>query len=201
MEIAVDSWKKSFCGNKPHQTKRLSIATARAGNVIGGGDWSKDRIVPDIIRGFMKNEKITIRNPHSKRPWQHVLDPLNGYLMLAENLYKYSKSSKPEVSSAFNFGPSINANIKVENLVKKVQNHIPLEFDYTNSIKEVHESKLLYLNSEKARNLLGWEPKINFNKGLEMTINWYKFYLSKNNAIESCLKDINYFNEINHKEE
>ena len=196
MEIAIQSWRKSFCGNMPHQNKYISIASARAGNVIGGGDWAENRIIPDIIRGFINNKKIDIRNPDSNRPWQHVLDPLNGYLLLAENLYSLKNNTEINFESAFNFGPSIQSNVKVKVLVDLIKNQIPVKFNFLNTNQEKHESKLLFLSSEKARRSLGWEPKLKFNKALEMTLSWYESYIKDKNAMDCCINDLNIFDEI-----
>ena len=196
MEIAIQSWRKSFCGNMPYQNKYISIASARAGNVIGGGDWAKNRIIPDIIRGFANNEKIDIRNPNSTRPWQHVLDPLNGYILLAENLYSLKNNSEINFETAFNFGPSMQSNVKVKILIDLIKNQIPITFNILNTNQKKYESKLLFLSSEKARRYLGWEPKLKFSKALEMTISWYKSYLKDKNAIDCCINDLNIFDEI-----
>ena len=196
MEIAIQSWRKSFCGNMPHQNKYISIASARAGNVIGGGDWAKNRIIPDIIRGFINNEKIDIRNPNSTRPWQHVLDPLNGYLLLAEKLYSLKNDSEINFESAFNFGPSIQSNIKVKVLIDLIKTQIPISVNFLNTNQKKHESKLLFLSSEKARISLGWEPNLKFNEVLEMTLSWYKSYLKNKNALDCCINDLNIFDEI-----
>ena len=196
MEIAIQSWRKSFCGNMPHQNKYISIASARAGNVIGGGDWAENRIIPDIIRGFINNKKIDIRNPDSNRPWQHVLDPLNGYILLAENLYSLKNNTEINFESAFNFGPSIQSNVKVKVLVDLIKNQIPVKFNFLNTNQEKHESKLLFLSSEKARRSLGWEPKLKFNKALEMTLSWYESYIKDKNAMDCCINDLNIFDEI-----
>ena len=103
-EIAIASWRSSFCGTSSHQTPNLRIGSARAGNVIGGGDWADDRIVPDVVRSLAKGETIKVRNPTATRPWQHVLEPLAGYLRLAEVL---ANDTDPPCE-AFNFGPTLN---------------------------------------------------------------------------------------------
>ena len=196
MEIAIQSWRKSFCGNMPHQNKYISIASARAGNVIGGGDWAKNRIIPDIIRGYINNEKIDIRSPNSTRPWQHVLDPLNGYILLAENLYSLKNNSEINFESAFNFGPSMQSIVKVKVLIDLIKNQIPISYNILNTHQKKHESELLFLSSEKARRSLGWDPKLKFNKALEMTLNWYKSYIKDKNAINCCINDLNIFDQI-----
>ena len=116
-EIAVESFRSSFCLVKEKESSRLAIATARSGNVIGGGDWSKDRIVPDAIRSLNKGLAISIRNPNSTRPWQHVLEPLSGYMILAKKLfgsnYNLDKYDADYYASSFNFGPNLESNNKV----------------------------------------------------------------------------------------
>ena len=115
-EIAIDSWRKSFCGEFEHQTSKLRIATARSGNVIGGGDWSEDRIIPDAIKSLKEKKTILVRNPNSIRPWQHVLDPLFGYLRLAEQLSN-KNSTNLGICESFNFGPEDQNQLKVSELI------------------------------------------------------------------------------------
>ena len=110
-ELAIDSWRASFCGNGGHQTPYLSIATARAGNVIGGGDWADNRIIPDTMKSLAEGKRILIRQPKALRPWQHVLEPLGGYLLLAEKL----TTGKHSYASAYNFGPQLSSNRSVRN--------------------------------------------------------------------------------------
>ena len=121
MELMVASWRASFCGTAAHQTPKLALATARAGNVIGGGDWAADRIVPDAMRALAAGEPIAVRNPVATRPWQHVLEPLAGYLQLAQRLHE-----RPEHHShAYNFGPTAQANRPVQELVEQLLVHWP----------------------------------------------------------------------------
>ena len=177
MEIAISSWRESFCGLKPNQNSKLAIASARAGNVIGGGDWSQDRLVPDIIKSLKNKSIIKIRNPNSRRPWQHVLEPLAGYLLLSEKLFKFqTNSNKLEniFASSFNFGPSVKSNKTVEELVKKVLNSWPGEWVSETNTSEFHEAKLLNLISEKSKFYLDWESIWDFEETIFRTINWYK---------------------------
>ena len=131
VEIAIDSWRKSFCGEQPHQTRNLQVATARAGNVIGGGDWCVNRIIPDAIEALYENKIINLRNPNATRPWQHVLDPLKGYIQLAEKLWEIATTKQEELlnntqatestaAHAFNFGPENDANRTVAELINEV---------------------------------------------------------------------------------
>ena len=128
------------------------IASARTGNVIGGGDWSEDRIVPDFIRAIKSFKPLIVRNPSYTRPWQHVLDPLCGYLMLAKFLYEKRKN----ISNTYNFGPNIECNKKVSELVNEIKNLWHGEIIFNSDIDEYKESKLLYLNSHKANKELNW---------------------------------------------
>ena len=119
VELAINSWRSSFCGLKSHQIRNLGISTVRAGNVVGGGDWAEDRIVPDAIRSLIEKKSLNIRNPKSIRPWQHVLEPLNGYVLLAKEMYEslpIADNDNQEIYGAFNFGPTINSNKSVEEL-------------------------------------------------------------------------------------
>ncbi len=191
LEILISSWRKSFCGFKSYQKDNLMIASARAGNVIGGGDWSEDRIVPDFIRALKSLKPLLVRNPSYTRPWQHVLDPLNGYLTLARFLYE----KKENISNAYNFGPYINCNKKVSELVNEIKNIWPGEIIFNRNIDEFKESKLLYLNSHKANKELNWYPVWDFKMAVEKTVNWYKKQDQGISALELCLDDINNFSK------
>ena len=140
-EIAISSWRSSFCGDLHHQTSFLRIATARAGNVIGGGDWALDRIVPDAIRALKEGNPILVRNPRATRPWQHVLEPLSGYLRLAEVLL--SEYNPP--CEAFNFGPQIQSNRSVKQLVERILNGWAGTWEDQSKSTDFHEAYLLHL--------------------------------------------------------
>lgn len=189
-EIAVNSWRMSFC-NTPQSNLRIS--TARAGNVIGGGDWSHDRIIPDIVKALNKNKVIGIRNPYSTRPWQHVLEPINGYLKLAQKIY-LSKPSEQDL--VFNFGPEKSNNKTVKELVEFVCKIWPGYWEILQTSNNFHETKNLHLISEKANNLLNWYPKWKFEKTILKTINWYINFYDGSDAYELCNLDIrSYFND------
>ena len=199
-EIAIESWRSSFCLAKKKQSSRLAIATARSGNVIGGGDWSKDRIVPDAIRSLNKGLAISVRNPTSTRPWQHVLEPLSGYLILAEKLFQSKSNLKKYVddsfASSFNFGPNLESNKKVAELVDRILFYWPGEWNHQNEITTMHETNKLYLNTDKSFHLLNWSPKWNFETTVKRTLNWYKeFYRNDISPYDLCLKDIEYYDE------
>jgi CDP-glucose 4,6-dehydratase len=172
-EIATASYRRSFFHPDKYTSHQKSVASARAGNVIGGGDWAKDRIIPDLIRAFSQDKVLWMRNPDSVRPWEHVLEPLSGYLLLGaklnENPVKYAE--------AYNFGPFAEDNLTVNELVKKA---IDIwgsgTYQFVPDESAPHEAKLLKLDISKAVNELGWKPRWNSAKALEMTLEWYKNY-------------------------
>ena len=169
-EIAISAWRRSFFQNHP-----VRVASARAGNVIAGGDWAADRIVPDCIRALQQNQAIPVRNPKSTRPWQHVLEPLSGYLSLAARLAN-ARLAKPDqelLASAFNFGPSHEANRTVGELVTEVLKHWPGRWEDKSDPAAVHEARLLQLANDKAHALLGWSPVWDFRTTVEQTAKWY----------------------------
>lgn len=160
-ETCVDSFRKSFGGP-------LRIATARAGNVIGGGDWAKDRIVPDLVRARRDGSSLEVRNPDATRPWQHVLDPLAGYLTLAQAL-----SDGAPVEGAFNFGPDADAERPVRDLIEAATALWPGAWHEATD-RGPHEAGRLTLSSAKARACLGWAPRWDFAETVARTIHWYK---------------------------
>ena len=167
-EIAVASWRSSFF--LTDLDAPIRIATARAGNVIGGGDWAEDRIVPDAIRALEKGHPIEVRNPGSTRPWQHVLEPLGGYLSLAAQLAK----GNPRAMDAFNFGPWDESNRTVAELVEEILRSWPGEWRDASQADHVHEASLLHLATDKARTVLDWRPSWGFRRTLSETVNWYR---------------------------
>lgn len=191
-EIAISSWRSSFCGYGCHQTPHLRIATARAGNVIGGGDWASDRIVPDAIRALTLSRKINVRNPEATRPWQHVLEPLSGYLMLAEKL---SSDSDPPCEP-FNFGPTLASNRSVRELVATILRYWPGEWVDQSVASAPHEANLLHLQIDKANHLLRWKPLWDYETTIERTISWYRSHHSGVPAIECCLADLNAYTSL-----
>ncbi len=193
MEIAVESYRSSFCGTDAHQTNKLFFATARAGNVIGGGDWSEDRIVPDIVKAIQNKEPIRLRNPASTRPWQHVLDPLFGYMLLARNLHEFKTNSKENnnpFATAFNFGPDYLSNKSVEDLVKKIIAIWEGKYIITQNSSQLYESSKLNLISEKAFKYLNWRSKWDFHVSILKTINWYKDVSKGESPLDCCVRDI-----------
>ena len=191
-ELIIQTYFNSFLIKK----KNIKIAVARAGNVVGGGDWSKDRLIPDCMKSWSKNKKVLIRNPNSTRPWQHVLDALYGYITLS----LYLKSNKKLNGNVFNFGPSLNNNfrvIDVLNLAKKSWNKV--FWKIINAKKNVYESNLLKLNSSKAKSILKWKCNLNFKETIYLVIDWYKnYYLHKKDMYAFSLKQINsYYKKLN----
>lgn len=166
-EIAVAAWRHSFFRNHP-----VRVATARAGNVIGGGDWSEDRLVPDCARAWIAGRPLRIRNPHATRPWQHVLEPLSGYLWLAASLARLTSPGSP-LESAFNFGPHSESNRSVRDLVEEARTFVPGEWIDASDPKAPHEATLLHLSIDKASALLGWHPVWSFNDAVRETLRWY----------------------------
>jgi len=174
-ELVTDSYRKSFY----RSGEKIGIATARAGNVIGGGDFASDRLIPDCIRGIMKGEKIIVRNPDSTRPWQHVLEPLAGYLMLAESLYKSPK----EYSEGWNFGPKekdAKSVIKIIDAFCRFWGN-DAEYEIKRNPKAPHEAGYLKLDSSNAQKKLLWKPRWNSEMAVKKTVEWYKGYLEKEN--------------------
>ncbi len=195
-EIAISSWRDSFCGKLSHQTPNISISTARSGNVIGGGDWAEDRLIPDAIKSLREKKPIIVRNPNSTRPWQHVLEPLLGYMMLAE--LNYEKSDQISFCDAYNFGPSFESNKKVEDVVKEILNIWEGEWIRDKNNSSLHEANLLHLNIDKAYRELNWMPKWNFSLTINQTINWYKnTHLDLITPEEACKNDIEEFMNTN----
>jgi CDP-glucose 4,6-dehydratase len=173
-ELAIASWRNSFFSDSQCPVK---IASVRAGNVIGGGDWAKDRIVPDAIRSLQKKEIIPVRNPQATRPWQHVLEPLSGYLLLAEEIYQALTEDNldrlTQLCTAFNFGPLLSSNRTVENLVVEILDHWPGDWQDQSDPNAPHEAGLLNLVTDKAYHHLGWQPRWNFTTTIERTVLWY----------------------------
>ena len=185
-EIAIASWRASFCGTLPHQTPHLRVASARAGNVIGGGDWALDRIVPDAMRALGRGETIGVRNPGATRPWQHVLEPLGGYLRLAEAV-----RTSAELATAFNFGPQLEANRTVRELVEEALRHWPGGWQDQSDPNAPHEASLLNLVIDRAHHQLGWAPRWDFTTTVERTVNWYRrMQEGQASALECCCSDL-----------
>ncbi len=171
-ELVISSYRNSFFNSK---NNKVFIASARAGNVIGGGDWSKDRLIPDIIKSVFGKKNLEIRNPNSIRPWQHVLDPLFGYITLAEKLWKKGT----EFAEAFNFGPDNDEVVPVKEVLKHLQNSLNKKIAIKKSTaKNPHEAGLLLLDSSKAKRKLNWQGKLKIAEAVKFTADWYNAFYS-----------------------
>ncbi len=180
-ELVTDSYRRSFLAEQG-----VSVATARAGNVIGGGDWSEDRLIPDVMRSVFENKSLVIRNPQSLRPWQHVLDPLFGYLLLAESL----ATAGAQFAQAWNFAPSEKTKT-VEELLTILQSSLNRPVDWRKEGEaQPHEAKLLQLDATKARELLKWSSKLTFSESIGLTADWYKAYYDDKSVRDITLEQI-----------
>lgn len=190
-ELIIQSYFNSFLT----KNKNLRISVARAGNVIGGGDWSENRLIPDCIRSIEKKKKLLIRFPKSTRPWQHVFEAIYGYMLLAIN----QKKNQTINGDVFNFGPNNKSSIEVIELVKKIKNKWDsLNWKVLEVKKKEYESKLLKLNSTKVFKKIKWKCYLNVNQTIDMVINWYKYYLDKKkvNMYQYSINQIKEFEKI-----
>lgn len=193
-ELVIDAYRQSFFSDNVSVNMKHAVASARAGNVIGGGDWSIDRLIPDAIKAFNNNEQLVIRSPHSIRPWQHVLEPLSGYLMLAQALYKHGES----FASAWNFGPSDDDAISVQSLLQMYIKKLGRKKDWIyEDVKQVHEEKFLKLDCSKAHHDLGWRPKWSLDIAIDKIIEWQDAFNSEKNMHELTLSQINGYTKYN----
>lgn len=183
-EIAIASWRRSFF---PLQDggfgNTVAVASARAGNVVGGGDWALDRIVPDCMRALAKGEPVAVRNPQATRPWQHVLEPLSGYLLLAAEMHSVLDEKPGEqraarlqrLCGAFNFGPGLDSNRSVRELVEEVLRNWPGgKWEDRTRHGMLHEASLLNLATDKAHHVLGWRARWGFAETVRRTVEWYR---------------------------
>jgi len=172
-ELVVSAYRRSFFSAPGNQVR---LASARAGNVVGGGDWAADRIVPDSMRALQRGEPIIVRNKDATRPWQHVLEPLSGYLWLGACLARpeLAPGGREAPVTSFNFGPAISANRSVGRLVDEILRHWPGQWEDRSEAKPVHEANLLNLATDKAYHLLGWRPVWEFATSIEQTVRWYR---------------------------
>ena len=188
-EMLSYAYEQSFLGKC-----KLSLSTVRAGNVIGGGDWSDNRLIPDIVKSSQHNKILQIRYPRAIRPWQHVFDPLRGYIMLAEKMYKHPNIFK----GAWNFGPNIKMKYTVQELINLIKkDYLPdLKVKLTKE-KQYHESNYLSLSCKKAKKNLGWKPIIKFSDAVDLTMNWYEnFYLNRKQIFQVSSNQIDSFERI-----
>ena len=185
-EIAISSWRRSFFNPQDYDKHGKSIASVRAGNVIGGGDWAQDRIIPDCIRALEAGKPIEIRSPQSIRPWQHVLEPLSGYMLLAQKMWE-----EPTLyCEGWNFGPHTESIATVWKVAEEViKDYGCGDLKDVSDPNALHEAKLLMLDINKAKFKLGWEPRMNIGQCVELTVDWYKRY-QKDNVYRLCVEQI-----------
>jgi CDP-glucose 4,6-dehydratase len=192
-ELVTDAYRKSFFQIENYESHSVAIATARAGNVIGGGDWAVDRLIPDCLRTLSEGEKIKIRSPFAIRPWQHVLDPLSGYLLLAEKLV----ADGTRYSEGWNFGPDDDGGKTVEWVVKhlcaKWGNGAAYEIENGHHL---HEAHYLKLDCSKAKFKLGWHPKWNVESAIDKVMEWTQAYQSNADLRAICMKQINEYQNL-----
>ena len=188
-ELAVAAYRNSFFAES-----ETLIATARAGNVIGGGDWSEDRLLPDVFRSLIFGEKLEIRNPYSVRPWQHALEPLSGYMKLAEKLYNGEKS----FAESWNFGPAEEDSKPVGWILEEIKRiwNEPVNWQIAEGIQP-HEARLLKLDSAKAKNQLKWSPKLSLDEAVKITVQWYRGFKDKKNLTELTGNQIDFYQNKN----
>jgi CDP-glucose 4,6-dehydratase len=187
-ELVISSYRNAFFNNEQYDKHGVALASVRAGNVIGGGDWGRDRLIPDIMRAFSEKKSVIIRNPAAVRPWQFVLDLLSGYLILAERLYEQG----PEFTGAWNFGPSDSDERNVRSIVERVSeiwgDDALWELD-PESTEQPHEAFTLKLDSSKSRSKLGWVPSCTIDEVLEYVVDWYKNYYSNRTEMRTFTEE------------
>jgi CDP-glucose 4,6-dehydratase len=196
-EIAISSWRLSFFSPAKiakGEIAAVGLASVRAGNVIGGGDWALDRIIPDCMRALAKGQAIGVRNPRATRPWQHVLEPLSGYLSLGAKLHRTlleptraGANRLGQLCSAFNYGPALESNLSVGAVVAEVLKHWPGTIQDLSDPKAVHEASLLNLATDKAYHTLAWQPRWHFAETIARTVSWYR--LAAANPSAEALRD------------
>ena len=189
-EIAIQSWRRSFFNPDDYGKKHhVSLASVRAGNVIGGGDWAKDRIIPDCIRALEAGKPIEIRSPKAVRPWEHVLEPLSGYMLLAQKMW----DNPTGYCEGWNFGPEADSVSTVwEVATKLVQSFGKGELKDVSDPNALHEANLLMLNITKAKTRLGWKPRLDALQTIDLVADWYKKY-KKESVYKICINEIDSF--------
>lgn len=188
-EIAISSWRRSFFNPAQYDKHGKSIASVRAGNVIGGGDWALDRIIPDCIKALESGTPIDIRSPKAVRPWEHVLEPLSGYMLLAQRMW----NAPTEYCEGWNFGPETDSVATVwEVATEIIKNYGRGELCDSSNFETLHEASLLMLDINKAKSRLGWKPRLDMNECIELVVDWYKHYMNED-VYRLCIKEINKF--------
>ena len=191
-EIAISSWRRSFMNPAAYEKHGKAIASVRAGNVIGGGDWAKDRIIPDCIRAIETGKPIAIRNRKAVRPWQHVLEPLSGYMLLAQKMWE----EPTKYCEGWNFGPKMDAVVPVWDVATMLtETYGKGELLDQTDPNAVHEANLLMLDINKAQTRLGWQPKLSTKEAIELTADWYKRYQNED-VYALCVEEINKFTRL-----
>jgi CDP-glucose 4,6-dehydratase len=180
-ELVTAAYRRSF-----FEAQGVALASARAGNVIGGGDWSEDRLIPDFLRALDDNEPVVIRSPDAIRPWQHVLEPLSGYLTLAEKLYQDGDN----FSCAWNFGPNDQDARTVGWIIERMVQRMPGASWRLDGAPKAHEAHTLKLDSSKAKNALGWQPKWNLEQALDRVVEWHQAWRLSNDMRVQCREQI-----------
>ena len=187
-ELVTSSFRNSFFNPKEYEKHGVALASARAGNVIGGGDWAEDRLIPDFIRAITNGQTLLIRSPYAIRPWQHVLEPLNGYLTLAAKLYEEGS----RFAEAWNFGPDDSDAQNVEWITNRICEYWGDKASYhIDTNPQPHEANYLKLDCSKAKAELNWQPKWNIDKALQSIVEWNKAWLTGDNAKQICFNQIN----------
>lgn len=189
-EIAIQSWRRSFFNPEDYGKKHhVSLASVRAGNVIGGGDWALDRIIPDCIKALEHDKVIDIRSPKAIRPWEHVLEPLSGYMLLAKKQWEHPT----EFCEGWNFGPESESVSTVwEVATELIKNYGKGKLKDSSDPNAVHEAKLLMLDITKAKTKLGWKPRMNMQQCMDLVADWYKRY-QKEDVYQLCVEEIEKF--------
>ena len=180
-ELVISAYRHSFL-----QEQGIGLASVRAGNVIGGGDWAEDRLIPDILRSFEKNKPVVIRNPKATRPWQHVLEPLSGYLVLAQKLY----NDQDQYAEGWNFGPNEQDVKSVDWILDKMISKWPNSSWVLDSNHNPYEADFLKLDISKAKYKLGWKPTWELDHTLDKIVNWHRSWLNKEDMQTICLTEI-----------
>ena len=194
-ELVTSAYRNSFFNVEKYHEHSVALATARAGNVIGGGDWAEDRLIPDFMRAIVKTEKVSIRNPHAIRPWQYVLEPLKGYLMLCQKLYEEG----PSFSESFNFGPDEKDAKNVEWIASQLVKAWGegAAYEVNSNASSLHEAHFLKLDCTKAQQKLGWHPKWDIRLALDRISAWHRAYLNGEDMAKYSLNDIKMYTIAN----